>query len=75
MKVGAYLFLLMLLTFLIGCGEEWVCRTEGKTMFSVSESGKLGSANKGCSCEEMREFEFREFGSVDEEALKEDFGC
>ena len=44
-------------------------------MYSVSSSGALGSADKGCTCEEIREFELRNFGSVDEDALKSDFGC
>ena len=61
---------------LISCsGEEWSCVEQGKNMYSVSSSGELGSADKGCSCEELREFEFRHWGSVDEDALKSDFGC
>jgi len=44
-------------------------------MYSVSDSGELGSADKGCSCDEIRAFELREFGEVDEEALKNEFGC
>jgi hypothetical protein len=62
-------------TLLSGCGEDWSCQTSGKTMYSVSESGELGPADKGCSCEEMRAFELREFGEVDEAALESDFGC
>jgi len=56
-------------------GEEWSCVEEGKSLYSISSSGKPGSAGKGCSCEEIREFELRNFGSVDEGALKSDFGC
>lgn len=44
-------------------------------MFSVSCSGKIGSADKGCSCEEIKAFEIKEFGSVDEDDLKLYFGC
>ncbi len=61
---------------LMSCsGEEWSCVEQGKNMYSVSSSGALGSADKGCTCEEIREFELRNFGSVDEGALKSDFGC
>jgi len=63
------------LLFLSSCGEKWTCTTKGKSMFSISESGKLGSADKGCSCSEIRAFELRIFGEVDEAALKSDFGC
>lgn len=61
----------------VACGEneEWYCRTEGESMYSVSASGELGSAKNGCSCEQIRSFELRTFGEVDEEALKNDFGC
>lgn len=60
---------------LSSCGEGWTCQTKGKSMFSISDSGRLGSADKGCSCEQIRSFELEEFGSVDEDALKKDFGC
>ena len=61
---------------LVSCSsEEWHCVEKGKTLYSVSASGKPGSADKGCSCQEIRDFEFRTFGSVDEDALKSDFGC
>ena len=68
-------FLIFTLLLASCSNEVWTCRTEGKTMFSMSSSGKLGSAGKGCSCEQIRSFELREFGSVDEQALKNDFGC
>ena len=55
--------------------EQWSCQTSGKAMYSVSSSGALGSADKGCSCSEIRAFELRTFGEVDEAALKSDFGC
>jgi len=44
-------------------------------MYSISDSGKLGGAGKGCSCQQIRSFELRAFGSVDEAALRNDFGC
>lgn len=55
--------------------EEWFCQTRGKTMYSINSSGEIGSADKGCSCDEIRSFELRTFGEVDEAALKSDFGC
>lgn len=36
---------------------------------------EIGGAGKGCSCSEIRAFELRTFGEVDEAALKSDFGC
>ena len=69
------IFCLVGLGFLSGCGETWSCQTKGKTMFSMSESGKIGAADKGCSCDQIRSFELKEFGRVDEQALKDDFGC
>ena len=69
-------FVVLTALVLASCsGDDWLCAEDGKMLFSISLSGKLGSADKGCSCEEMREFELRNFGSVDEEALKSDFGC
>ncbi|EPJ8340582.1 hypothetical protein M0H57_003268 [Proteus mirabilis] len=68
-------FSLISLVLLSGCEEKWSCQTKGKTMFSMSESGKIGSADKGCSCDQIRSFELKEFGRVDEQALKDDFGC
>lgn len=60
---------------LLSCDENWICQTKGKTMFSMSSSGKIGSAEKGCSCEEIKSFELSVHGRVDEAALKRDFGC
>lgn len=69
------LILICLAFSIIACGEDWSCKVDGKTMYSVSSTGKIESADKGCSCEEIRTFELRTFGEVDEEALKSDFGC
>ena len=69
------IFALLFCFLLSSCGEKWTCVTQAKTMFSMSESGKLGSADKGCSCDEIRSFELRVYGEVDEDALKNDFGC
>ena len=63
------------LSVLFSCGETWTCHTNGKSMYSMSSSGEIGGAGKGCSCEEIRAFELKEFGRVDEKALEEDFGC
>ena len=71
MRSGLFFLLLALLS----CAdtEMWFCKVEGKTIYSISKSGRLGSADKGCSCSEIRSFEKRTFGSVDENALKRDF--
>jgi len=64
------------IVLLSSCSNEtWPCETRDKTMFSMSSSGELGGAGKGCSCEQIRAFELRTFGKVDEAALKSDFGC
>ena len=55
--------------------EQWTCRVDGKTMYSISSEGNLGSADKGCTCSEIRAFERKTFGEVDEDALRDDFGC
>lgn len=61
---------------LSSCSDnEWYCKTQGQSMFSMSSSGEIGGAGKGCSCSEIRAFELRTFGEVDEAALKSDFGC
>jgi hypothetical protein len=61
---------------LLSCSDQgWSCVQRGDALFSMSSSGAMGSADKGCSCDEMRSFERRAFGSVDEEALRSDFGC
>ena len=44
-------------------------------MYSQSASGDIGGAQKGCSCEQIRNHEYKHFRSVDEQALKSDFGC
>ena len=64
-----------LLLFSCGEKEEWLCKEDGKTLYSITLSGKIGSADKGCSCNEIRSFEKRKFGEVDEQGLKNDFGC
>ncbi len=71
------IFAFVCIMTLTSCGtqEEWHCIIDGKTMYSLSESGILGSADKGCSCDMIRSFELRTFGEVDEKALKDDFGC
>ncbi len=70
---------LLAVALLLGCAscgsETWTCEVRGKTMYSMSSSGAMGSADKGCSCSEIRAFELRNFGEVDEGALKSDFGC
>jgi hypothetical protein len=70
-----YSFCAILVLTACGDDEEWTCRIDGQNMYSTNESGELGSADKGCSCEEIRSFELRTFGEVDEEALQRDFRC
>ncbi len=74
MKLIAAAFALVL-TACVADTEKWLCQTRGKTMYSMSLSGKLGSADKGCTCSEMRAFEISVFGEVDDAAFKNDFGC
>ena len=71
------LIFLLLIIGLVGCSgkDEWTCKIQGDSMFSVSKSGKLGSADKGCSCAQIRSYEKKTFGEVDEDALSSDFGC
>ena len=44
-------------------------------MYSLSDSGELGAAEKGCTCAEIANFEYRIFGEVDYQALNDDHGC
>jgi hypothetical protein len=60
---------------LASCGEDWSCTVDGDTMYSVSETGNIGGAGKGCTCQEIRSFELRTFGEIDEGGIKSDFGC
>jgi hypothetical protein len=76
MKYLGFVLLVLSSYVLISCSqEEWYCRTKGDMMYSESASGKLGGADKGCSCEQIRNHEYLYFRSVDEQALKSDFGC
>jgi len=73
MKIFVYIAIAVMLS---SCSnEEWNCKIDGKNMYSLSSSGKMGGAGKGCTCEQMRSFELTTFGSVDEAALASDFGC
>ena len=69
-------YVLLLIPFLLSCSqEEWQCRTNGDMMYSQNANGEIGGAQKGCSCEEIRNHELYHFKSVDEQSLKSDFGC
>ena len=73
MRSTAVLFSTLIL---VSCGENWTCKVNEEIMYSVNTSGQIGSIGKGCSCEEIRIFELRTSGKVDEDYLKkEDFGC
>ena len=56
-------------------GDGWVCVERGRTMYSLSDSGELGAAEKGCTCAEIANFEYLVFGEVDYQALNDDHGC
>ena len=77
MKRSGYLLGISFVFCLLGScsNDDWHCKEDGKVMYSISQSGDIGSADRGCSCQEIRSFELRVFGAVDEEALKRDFGC
>lgn len=74
-RTGLILSLSFFLIACVGDDEKWTCQTLGETMFSRSSSGEVGAASKGCSCQEIKNFELKTFGEVDETALKSDFGC
>ena len=74
MLVKSFSFIVVILT-LSGCGEEWTCKVNNQVMYSISDSGELGGADKGCSCSEIRNFNLKVFGTVNDEKLKSDFGC
>lgn len=58
---------------LSGCeNENWVCVERNKTLFSMKNGGIIGSADKGCSCEEIVEFNIRNFGTRGDSG---DFDC
>ena len=58
---------------LSGCeNENWVCVEQYKTLFSMKNGGVIGSADKGCSCEDIVEFNIRNFGNRGDSS---DFGC
>jgi len=63
---------------LVSCSDEkWSCKVSenGNNMYSVNTKGELGGAQKGCSCSQIRAFEYKHWGYVDEEGMKEKFGC
>lgn len=76
-KLLPFILILFATPCLSACSETetWYCKQDGKTLYSVSATGKIGNSDKGCSCDEIRYFEASTFGKVDEEALAADFGC
>lgn len=61
---------------LYGCsGDNWRCVTRGTAMFSLNDKDEIGSANKGCSCSEIRAWDKKILGEVDERRMRENFGC
>ena len=70
------MFTIVSLLVLVSCGgDEWYCVEDGDVMYSRSKNGEWGGAERACSCSKIRAFEKKVFGSVDEAALKRDFGC
>lgn len=72
------LITILLLISIAGCADNsnWICTTYADAMFSRDHnSGAMGSADKGCSCTQMYNFEYKQFGGVDVDALNADFGC
>ena len=70
------ILILLASLFLVGCSDDsWYCVEDGERMYSRSTTGEWGGAKRGCSCSEIRSFEKRIFGEVDEAALRRDFGC
>ena len=55
--------------------DGWLCMERGEIMYSLSDSGEFGAAEKGCTCAEIANFEYRVFGEVDYQALSDDHGC
>jgi hypothetical protein len=75
-SVKSRILVLLASLFLVGCSDDsWYCVEDGERMYSRSTTGEWGGAKRGCSCSEIRSFEKRIFGEVDEAALKRDFGC
>ena len=67
---------IVLLFFLTSCSKEnWHCYIDGKDMWSISDSGNIGPANYGCSCKQIRDHAYLNWGYVDEDVMKSDFGC
>ncbi len=73
MKAKTFIFVAIApVMFLSGCDSgNWICVEKNKTLFSMN-GGEIGSADKGCSCEEIVEFNFRNFGDRGDSS---DFGC
>ena len=54
---------------------EWDCVESGDNMYSLSDAGEIGPAEKACTCTGMADFERRKFGRVDYASLNKDHGC
>ena len=54
---------------------EWNCVEKGQTMYSMSDKGETGAAEKACTCVDMADFERRKFGRVDYAGLNKEHGC
>lgn len=69
---------LLIVTFLSSCWSNkviWTCTEDWTVMYSKDQNWNLWSADKWCSCEQIKDFEMRTFWEVDYDALKSDFWC
>ncbi|MCG7650988.1 hypothetical protein [Alteromonas sp. MmMcT2-5] len=70
-----HLLIFSTVCLLCGCGDEWSCESNGKSLYSKNSSGEIGSADKGCSCDDISEWQLKQYGEIDRAALSRDFGC
>ena len=63
--------------FLMGScsNEKWSCYIDGTDMWSLSNSGMIGPANYGCTCQQIRNHALQNWGYVDEVVMRKEFNC
>ena len=69
------IFFGVIILFYRSCSEEWQCIIDGDIMYSKSNKGNLGGAEKGCSCNQIYQFEYKIWGEVNTYNLNKKFGC
>lgn len=55
--------------------SSWQCIEDWTVMYSKNLYWNIWSADKWCTCTQIREYEMKLFWEVDEESMKNDFGC